>query len=68
MNNGSIFVPGPFQHTAATSGAVPVVRIVRPDLPGGFLEINEADFDPAKHALYEGPDPDPAPDGRFIFA
>ena len=35
--------------------AVPVVRIVWPanEEYGGFVEINESDFDPEKHVLFE---------------
>ena len=34
--------------------ACPVVRIVWPDNAehGGFVEINESDYDPAKHELF----------------
>jgi len=35
--------------------AVPVVRIVWPanEEYGGFVEINESDFDPEKHVLFD---------------
>lgn len=33
-------------------GPCPVVRI-KHDNPDGFVEINEADFDPDRHALFE---------------
>ena len=35
--------------------AVPVVRIVWPANKeyGGFVEINESDFDPEKHVLFD---------------
>lgn len=30
-----------------------VVRVVRPECPGGFCEINEVDFDSARHILFQ---------------
>jgi hypothetical protein len=32
---------------------IPTVKIVRPEVPGGFCVINEADFDPATMVIYE---------------
>ena len=32
---------------------IPTVKIVRPEVPGGFCVINETDFDPAKMVIYD---------------
>lgn len=32
---------------------VPTVMVAHPTMPGGYLIINESDFDPARHRLYE---------------
>jgi hypothetical protein len=34
-------------------GSVPTVLIVHPTARGGFARINESDFDPAVHVLFE---------------
>lgn len=34
------------------SDIVKVIRIVRPECPGGFCEINASDFDPSKHKVF----------------
>lgn len=42
---------------------VPTVKIKRPDNPrGGYAIINEADFDPKKHELFDAPAKAPAKD------
>ena len=33
----------------------PTVRIKAPEAPGGFVVINEADFDPEKHEFFVEP-------------
>jgi hypothetical protein len=45
------------------SDSVPTIKIVRPDLPGGILIINESDFDPATMTKAED-QPQPAPKGK----
>lgn len=42
--------------------SIPIVRVLHPDPTYPFLEINESDFDPAKHERYIDPSaPPPAP-------
>ena len=50
-------------------GPVPVVRI-KYDNPEGFCEINESDFDKARHQLYEAAtdSPDANGDGKVTAA
>lgn len=50
-------------------GPVPVVRI-KYDNPEGFCEINESDFDKARHQLYEAAhdSPDTNGDGKVTAA
>lgn len=50
-------------------GPVPVVRI-KYDNPEGFCEINESDFDKARHQLYEDAtdSPDTNGDGKVTAA
>lgn len=42
---------------------IPTVRIVHGD---GFLKINESDYDPNKHKLYEGKIPESKPSSSKI--
>lgn len=44
-------------------GPIPVVR-VKHDNPDGFCEINEADFDAAKHELFDSDQADKPKRGR----
>jgi hypothetical protein len=32
---------------------IPTVKIVRPEVPGGYCVINETDFDPATMVVYD---------------
>lgn len=36
------------------SDTCPVVQVVDKNAPGGFVEINESDFDDKKHTVYKG--------------
>lgn len=42
----------------------PVVRVADPKAPGGFVEINEEDYDEKKHKLYDESSPEPNPELR----
>lgn len=42
-------------------GTVPTVKVKVPHTKGGFVVINESDFDPEKHELYEEPSAPVAP-------
>lgn len=37
-----------------TQETCPTVRIAAPETPGGFIIINETDFDPKVHTLFAG--------------
>lgn len=41
-------------------GRLPTVKISAPDVDGGFIVINESDFDPEKHERFEGTEPEAA--------
>ena len=65
--NGSVFVADDPANQSALIGALcPVVRIVHPASPGGFMEINESDFNPAIHEMFVGDVVVETPAGRFI--
>ena len=38
----------------------PTIRIKDDKAPGGFVEINESDYDPKKHTIYQ-PEEKPKP-------
>lgn len=40
---------------------LPTVRVKDPSTPGGFLTLNESDFNPAVHKLFGVPDEPPPP-------
>jgi hypothetical protein len=42
----------------------PVVQIADPKAPGGYVEINETDFDPKVHKLYVAPKVKEEPDTK----
>ncbi len=44
---------------------IPTVKVARPELPGGYVVINEADFDPATMTLFDENAP-PVPEKKPV--
>jgi hypothetical protein len=65
--DGSVFVADDPANQSVLIGALcPVVRIIHPASPAGFLEINASDFDPEIHTLFDGDVVVDTPAGRFV--
>ena len=65
---GTVFVPDPpgTPPPSRYGSALPTVFVVSDQTPEGYVEINETDFDPAKHQIFTGDVHIEWPSGRFV--
>jgi hypothetical protein len=64
--DGSVYVADDPANQSSLGAHCPVVRIIHPASPAGFLEINASDFNPAIHEMFSGDVTVETPAGRFI--
>lgn len=64
---GCVYVPNPpGEPPQRGDGWCETVRVVDPASPDGWCEIDQADFDPARHELFEGEVDVLHPSGRIV--